>query len=265
MTNLRCEAGYCAEDERPGGLFQLCGSDTDCDSSTSASAAGMVCAMAQDRNRRCLNIADKFDTNDWSLTCAISSEYARTQGLPTVTCPAGYECKVSRSFAQRGLGLGWCKPEALAQVGEACIGGTSCVEDDGEGRSLICSASSAGPPRCLRRLRDGESCSTDNGVCDTGDQFANGCVECDRLRAASCEESNICRVSSDETCTDDNECDSSTGKTCVSAIAVSSLGSKTCYNYNRQNGESCTSDIAFNSLWREACADGLICLENSPA
>lgn len=259
-VNLRCEAGYCAEDDGAGGLFQLCDSNADCAGSSTATPAGRACVMAEDGNRRCLDLDNSDKLEDpfgiGFANCATSSEYARKVGLSTLTCPAGLSCKLDQSLVQRGLGIGRCVRDALAQVGERCNFAVPCVEDDGESANVVCSDQT-----CLRRLRNGESCATQYSTCESG-SCGGSCLG--DLSAAACDSSKVCQIENDVSCFSDSDCDTSTGQTCVTEASSPHAGQKGCYDYNRQQGQSCKSDSFFGSAWDEACADGLICLENEP-
>lgn len=185
----------------------------------------------------------------------VADDLGRRGGLPTTACPAGYACRADPALAQRGLGVGNCRREEAAQVGEDCSASIPCVEADGEGRLVVCPQGET--RKCSSRLEDGESCVMENAVCGSDDVN-------DGLRAGSCDGENVCRVTEDRTCKADGDCDSAAGLSCVSVLDMPDAGSKTCYNYNRQLGESCKSGNEFGSEWSVACAEGLLCKETSP-
>lgn len=255
VVDLRCEGNVCAEDEGSSGLFQFCSDDSDC------SPSGLVCAEAQDKRLRCLNLFTGAPTRDRTY-CASSDIWARAFGMPSYTCRTGYRCGTNASDTERRESES-CQvdpPPAPANAGESCgFGSPNCAAADSAGRSVYCQrVPFSNDAFCRSVLEDGESCGIENSICGPTDTGGPDCQECDELRSAKCDESNVCRVTKDETCKVDSDCDSSPGTTCVS-VNVLSPGRKTCYNYNRQIGESCSSGSYFGSPIAERCAPGLIC------
>lgn len=255
VVDLRCESGFCAEDEGSSGLFQFCSDDSEC------SASGLVCAQAQDKQLRCLTLFTGAPTRDRTY-CGSSDERARAFGLPSDTCRTGYRCGSSATDTERPDPETCQKdpPVTPAGVGEACgFGSPNCVAEDSAGRSVYCQrVPFSNDSVCESILEDGESCAIENSICGPTGSGGPDCQECDGLRSAKCDESNVCRVTEDETCKADSDCDATAGITCV-AVNVLSPGRKTCYNYNRQIGESCKSGSFSGSPIDERCAPGLVC------
>lgn len=241
---LRCDAGICANDEDAGGLYQICFEDSDC------TPSGRSCGDAQDGVRRCL------DLGTLGSECSNPRANWDRVGISGMLCPKGSTCSAK---GEDFTGTCVADGKTFVGFGEECGndgGSTQCIEKDESGNRLVCASSlqedEDGKKRCVRRALEGESCTTENTVCDVEDY----------LRNAFCDEENICRVLPirDYRCNDDNDCDSTGGESCICApeirISEGSPVQFACLKYNQKLGEVCETTTPFYTIWSMKCADG---------
>lgn len=84
--DLRCDAGYCADDEGEGGIFQLCGKSTN---KCAKRFDNMICAVAQDGNSRCLSERN-IPNRTLRTGCAYSDEKIKVKELAMNTITDGF-------------------------------------------------------------------------------------------------------------------------------------------------------------------------------
>lgn len=261
-VDTRCDAGICADDTGPGALFQSCSQDADC------SAVGLACGNAQDGQMRCLRMGEL------GSACSYKLDWWGISGIAETMCPAGASCVRDADGGESRSGPieGSCGDVvgATAGFGEVCGpdnegGSTLCADTDGEGNRLVCDVNDSEDPqgtrlrRCFRRLRNGESCATENAICDASDNF----------RRAGCNsDNNLCEVSADALCNDDSDCDTEDGESCVSGGSGGTWGSPQqfiCAKFNQQLGKECQKQAPpFGNIWTIKCSENLTCFNPFP-